>query len=81
MLPLLIAPDSHREGMVPVGKIEETVAHLGTSICLADAGDVWIYSTLILHASAAARDARARRVLQVDYAAFDLPGGLECQGI
>lgn len=79
--PLLIAPGSHREGMVPVGKIEETVARLGTAICLADAGDVWVYSTLILHASAASQQAKARRVLQVDYAAFDLPGGLEWQGI
>ena len=79
--PLVIAPGSHREGMVPVGKIEETIARLGTAICLANAGDVWVYSTLILHASAAAQDARARRVLQVDYAAFDLPGGLEWQGI
>lgn len=79
--PLQIAPGSHRGGMVPVGKIEETVARLGTSICLADAGDVWVYSTLILHASAAAQDARARRVLQVDYAAFELPGGLEWQGV
>lgn len=79
--PLLIAPGSHREGMVPVGKIEETVARLGTAICLADAGDVWVYSTLILHASGASQHAKARRVLQVDYAAFDLPGGLEWQGI
>lgn len=79
--PLLIAPGSHREGMVPIGKIEETVARLGTAICLADAGDVWVYSTLILHASAASQQAKARRVLQVDYAAFDLPGGLEWQGI
>lgn len=79
--PLLIAPGSHREGMVPVGMIEETVARFGTATCLADAGDVWVYSTLILHASAAAQDARARRVLQVDYAAFDLPGELEWQGV
>lgn len=78
MLPLLIKPGSHREGMVSVGKIEETVARLETSICLADAENWWVYSTLILHASAAAR---ARRVLQADYAAFDLSGGLEWQCI
>lgn len=79
--PLLIAPGSHREGMVPVGMIDETVARFGTAACLADAGDVWVYSTLILHASAAAQDARARRVLQIDYAALDLPGGLKWQGV
>lgn len=79
--PLLISPGSHLQGMVPVEKITETVERLGTKTCLADAGDVWVYSTLILHASAAAQDAKSRRVLQVDYAAFGLPGGLEWQGV
>ncbi len=79
--PLLISPGSHLQGMVPVEKITEAVERLGTKMCLANSGDVWLYSTLILHASAAAQDARSRRVLQVDYAAADLPGGLEWQGV
>ena len=79
--PLVISPGSHLEGMVPVEKVAETVERLGTEMCLAHAGDVWLYSTLILHASAAAQDANSRRVLQVDYAAFDLPDGLEWQGV
>lgn len=79
--PLLFAPGSHCEGMVPVGKIAETIERLGSEMCLAKAGDVWVYSTLVLHASAAAQDAKARRVLQVDYAAFDLPEGLEWLGV
>lgn len=79
--PLLFAPGSHREGMVPVGKIAKTIERMGAKICLAKAGDVWVYSTLILHASAAAQKAKSRRVLQIDYAAFDLPHGLEWQGV
>lgn len=47
----------------------------------AHAGDIWAYATPILHASDAALDPKARRVLQVDYAAFDLPGGLEWSGL
>ncbi|MBT0668755.1 phytanoyl-CoA dioxygenase family protein [Novosphingobium profundi] len=79
--PLMFAPGSHREGMVPIGEIEKVVARYGVEMCLAEAGDIWLYSTLILHASDAAKDPKSRRVLQVDYAAFDLPGGLEWQGV
>lgn len=79
--PLLVAPGSHTVGMVPVSKMGEVVARCGTMACLAAAGDLWLYSTLILHASEAATEPAQRRVLQVDYAAFDLPGGLEWQGV
>lgn len=53
----------------------------GQFACLAAAGDMWAYATPILHASSAATQPRRRRVLQVDYAAIDLPGGLEWLGI
>lgn len=75
--PLLIAPGSHRLGRVAEAEIPTEVARLGTYACLAAAGDIWAYSTPILHASDAAVAPRRRRVLQVDYAAEDLPGGLE----
>lgn len=78
--PLLIAPGSHRLGRVAEADIAAAIARCGVHACLAQAGDVWLYATLILHASeAAARPAR-RRVLQVDYAVGDLPGGLEWLG-
>jgi len=79
--PLLIAPGSHRIGLVREDAIAAAVAACGTYACLAETGDIWVYSTPILHASAAAVTPRSRRVLQVDYAAFDLPGGLEWSGI
>ncbi len=78
--PLLIAPGSHRS-LVAEQDIERAVAAHGTYACLAEAGDVWIYSTPILHASDAATRPARRRVLQVDYAAVLLPGGLEWLGI
>lgn len=79
--PLLAALGSHRLGRVAASEAAATAAGFPVLECLAAAGDVWAYSTPILHASArAARPAR-RRVLQLDYAAIDLPGGLDWQGL
>lgn len=79
--PLLVAPGSHRLGKIVSDKIEEAVRNCGTRMCLAEAGDVWLYATPILHASEAAKQPQHRRVLQIDFAAFDLPGGLEWLGV
>lgn len=79
--PLLIAPGSHRLGRVPEAAIAGAVARCGTATCLAEAGDIWIYSTPILHASAASTANAHRRVLQVDYAAAALPAGLDWLGV
>ena len=79
--PLLIAPRSHRVGLVREDTIDAVVKDCGVHICTALTGDIWLYAAPILHASQAAAVPRRRRVLQVDYAAFDLPGGLIWSGI
>lgn len=79
--PLLIAPGSHRCGRVPEAQVADVVRKCGTYSCVADAGDVWLYATPILHASKASEHPSHRRVLQVDYAVRDLPGGLRWLGI
>jgi hypothetical protein len=79
--PLLIVPGSHTEGRVPVNAIEEVVRRRGIRPCIAEAGDVWLYSTPILHASEAAVQPLHRRVLQLDFAAEELPGGLKWLGV
>lgn len=79
--PLLVAPGSHRFGRVAETDIDAVVARCGIATCLAEAGDVWLYATPILHASNAASVPKRRRVLQVDYAAEALPGGLAWLGI
>jgi len=79
--PLRVALGSHRLG---VAAAAEAAALAGQHVqieCLAEPGDVWAYSTPILHASERARAASRRRVLQVDYAAQDLPGGLVWAGV
>jgi hypothetical protein len=79
--PLLIAPGSHTYGRIAVSDVEGVVNHCGTATCVAKAGDVWLYATPILHASEAASAPASRRVLQVDYAAEELPHGLEWLGV
>ena len=74
--PLLIALGSHKLGQVPANKADAIAARCGTVTCLASAGDVWAYATPILHASEAAKLPLRRRVLQIDYSADSLPGGL-----
>jgi hypothetical protein len=79
--PLLVAPGSHRLGRIPEADLAAVVERCGSAACLADAGDVWVYATPIVHASAAAAGGRHRRVLQVDFCDASLPGGLEWLGI
>jgi hypothetical protein len=79
--PLLVAPGSHRLGRIAEAEVADVVKRCGTAACIADAGDIWLYATPILHASEAARTPVRRRVLQVDFAAGDLPGGLEWVGL
>lgn len=74
--PLDVAPGSHRLGFIAEERIAEVVARCGIETCLAAAGSVWFYATPILHASARSTPGSRRRVLQLDYAAIDLPGGL-----
>ncbi|MCW3846850.1 phytanoyl-CoA dioxygenase family protein [Sphingomonas sp. LB-2] len=79
--PLLIAPGSHRLGRIPEPEIEATVARCGTTACLAGRGDIWLYATPILHASAAAAEPQHRRVIQIDYSADSLPAPLDWLGL
>ncbi|HXH46098.1 MAG TPA: phytanoyl-CoA dioxygenase family protein [Bradyrhizobium sp.] len=79
--PLLIAPGSHKLGRIPEDEVRDVVRRCGTVACLADAGDIWLYATPILHASDAATAPMHRRVLQVDFAVSELPGGLEWLGV
>ena len=79
--PLLVARGSHKLGRIAVSEVDEVVSRCGTAVCTAKAGDIWLYATPILHASEVASPPRTRRVLQVDYAAENLPFGLEWLGI
>lgn len=79
--PLRAAVGSHRIGLVPAAAAAATAGRLPQIVCLAEPGDVWAYSTPILHASDRAAVPTRRRVLQVDYAVDGLPHGLEWSGV
>jgi ectoine hydroxylase-related dioxygenase (phytanoyl-CoA dioxygenase family) len=79
--PLLIAPGSHLLGRVPAKDAAGHAERVSHVACQAQAGDVWLYATPILHASERAGMPAQRRVVQVDYAAIGLPGGLEWLGL
>ncbi|WP_018318524.1 phytanoyl-CoA dioxygenase family protein [Bradyrhizobium sp. WSM2793] len=79
--PLLIAPGSHKLGRIAEEDVKDVVRHCGTIACVAEAGDIWLYATPILHASDAATTPMHRRVLQVDFAVGELAGGLEWLGV
>ncbi|WP_443024819.1 phytanoyl-CoA dioxygenase family protein [Sphingomonas sp. Leaf22] len=79
--PLLVALGSHRLGRIAESVVEAVVGASHVHACLAQRGDVWLYATPILHASDAAKRPTRRRVLQVDFAAQPLPGGLAWLGV
>jgi len=79
--PLLVVPGSHRFGRVSARQTTEIAQAHGHAACLASAGDLWIYATSIMHASERAQNPQRRRVLQVDYASEELPGGLQWLGV
>jgi hypothetical protein len=79
--PLKAALGSHRLGRVAASETAAAATACAIIECLADPGDVWAYATPILHASDRAAAPLRRRVLQVDYATADLPGGLAWAGV
>jgi Phytanoyl-CoA dioxygenase (PhyH) len=79
--PLMVAMGSHRLGRIAEQDIATIIRVSETFVCLAERGDIWAYSTPILHASEPSSNPTHRRVLQVDYATTPLAGGLQWLGI
>ena len=79
--PLLIALKSHKRGRVASESAGAIASNSDVLSCNADCGDIWAYSTPILHASEKSVSQTSRRVLQVDYSAGELPNPLEWVGI
>ena len=79
--PLRIVPGSHLLGRIAESDVPGVVREHGEAVCLAERGDIWLYATPILHASDAAKTPQRRRVLQVDYAGYEPPNGLQWLGV
>ena len=74
--PLEIIPGSHQLGRLSNDEVDRLASCEPPFVCLANAGDIWAYPTAIVHRSVEQKTLGRRRVLQVDYSAIDLPGGL-----
>ncbi len=74
--PLLAATGTHRQ-RYPAAQAAAIAAKSIITICTAAAGNVWLYSTPIIHAAQRAQRPSRRRVLQIDFCASLLPPGLD----
>ena len=77
---LRVIPGSHRLGRLSNEQLQNQVAIVQPVSCDVQAGDVMLMRPLLIHASSACERPRHRRVIHIEYAAFDLPGGLRWQG-
>jgi ectoine hydroxylase-related dioxygenase (phytanoyl-CoA dioxygenase family) len=74
--PLRVVPGSHAHGWLDE-QLEEWKRRVPEVVCEVDCGGVVTMSPLTLHASAPARKVGRRRVIHIEYAVDELPGGLE----
>lgn len=73
---LRVLPGTHRLGRLTAERIQELRASVPEQTCVALAGDALLMRPLLLHASGRSESGRHRRVLHLEYAAFELPPGL-----
>jgi ectoine hydroxylase-related dioxygenase (phytanoyl-CoA dioxygenase family) len=74
--PLRVLPGSHTAGVLDAAAIDGWRERVPEVVCAVGRGGVVLMRPLLLHASSAAEAPARRRVLHVEYAAPDLPGGL-----
>ena len=77
--PLRVLSGSHRRGILDDVALDATVrSEESVAVtCTADRGTLLIMKPLLLHASSAAINPTHRRVVHLDFAADELPGGLQ----
>lgn len=73
--PLRVVPRSHTLGRLDGDAVGNDPQYEHT--CVAKRGDVLAFRPLVLHASASSSSPNHRRVLQIEWAQDELPGGLE----
>jgi ectoine hydroxylase-related dioxygenase (phytanoyl-CoA dioxygenase family) len=74
--PLRVLPGSHRFGWLD-DELDAWKARVPEMVCAVKCGGIVVMSPLILHASAPSESPSHRRVIHIEYAAADLPAGLE----
>ena len=74
---LRVVPGSHRHGKLGSESARALREELGEVVCEVEAGGGHAMSPLLLHASSKAESPARRRVVHIEYASADLPGGLD----
>lgn len=74
--PLRVLPGSHELGVLSDEQVQQ-FAKDGAVICSAQRGDAVLMRPLLLHASSPALQPANRRVIHLEFAARELPGGAE----
>lgn len=77
---LRVIPGSHRNGILIAEQMAVTTRDAYFRICPASAGDCLMMRPLLVHASSPAAVPSHRRVVHLEFAAFDLPNGLAWHG-
>ncbi len=75
--PLRMIPGSHRSGRLSAAAIEQWKQMGQERTCCVPRGGAVLMRPLLLHASSAAADPGHRRVIHLEFASSDLPGGLQ----
>jgi ectoine hydroxylase-related dioxygenase (phytanoyl-CoA dioxygenase family) len=75
--PLKVIPGSHRSGRLKQDEIGNFVSKIELVSCLVPKGGILLMKPLVLHSSSPALKPANRRVIHIELAADDLPGGLE----
>lgn len=74
---LRVLRGTHRLGRLSAERIQELRHNVPEMVCRVSAGDVLLMRPLLLHASGKSQGRGHRRVLHIEYAGSELPGGLE----
>lgn len=75
--PLRVLPGTHDQSVIDRSTIDRLRAERPEHICIADQGSLLLMRPLLLHASSPAQTPGHRRVLHLEFANEELPGGLE----
>ena len=74
--PLRVLPGSHRHGWLD-GELDAWKRRVPEVVCTVPSGGIVAICPLTLHASAASESVGHRRVIHIEYAAAELPAGLQ----
>lgn len=77
---LKLIAKSHKNGRLSADEIKSARLANETKVCSVKKGDCLIMRPLILHSSSAAASPKNRRVIHFEFAAQDLPDGLDWYG-